>query len=154
MVGYPSAWIITFCIVCALPRLSPVLAGSHHKKPKLVRRSQGLKNVLFGYFPNSKVYSPVPVTARIAIPPGTWMSVVSVVCWQVQDCATGWSLIQRSPTECDVSSWVRLWILDNEGALVHCGLLRHLKKKCILLSVKYYAVVSTVVHALLSYVLV
>jgi hypothetical protein len=28
---------------------------------------------------------------------------VSVVCCQVEVSATGWSLVQRSPTECDVS---------------------------------------------------
>ena len=31
------------------------------------------------------------------------MSVVSVVCCQVEVSATGWSLVQRSPTECGVS---------------------------------------------------
>ena len=31
------------------------------------------------------------------------MSVVSVVCCQVEVSATSWSLIQRSPTECGVS---------------------------------------------------
>jgi len=31
------------------------------------------------------------------------LSVVSVVCCQVEVCATGWSLVQRSPTDCDVS---------------------------------------------------
>jgi hypothetical protein len=29
------------------------------------------------------------------------MSVVSVVCCQAEVSATGWSLVQRSPTECD-----------------------------------------------------
>jgi hypothetical protein len=33
------------------------------------------------------------------------VSFVSVVCWQVEASATGWSLVQRSPTECGVS-WV------------------------------------------------
>jgi hypothetical protein len=32
-----------------------------------------------------------------------WMSLVSVVCCQVEVSASGWSLVQRSPTECDVS---------------------------------------------------
>jgi hypothetical protein len=32
------------------------------------------------------------------------MSVVSVVCCQVGVSATGWSLVQRSPTECGVSN--------------------------------------------------
>jgi hypothetical protein len=31
------------------------------------------------------------------------LSVVSVVCCQVEVSATGWSLVQRSPTECGVS---------------------------------------------------
>ena len=31
------------------------------------------------------------------------MSVVSVVCCQVEVSATGWSLVQRSPTDCGVS---------------------------------------------------
>jgi hypothetical protein len=31
------------------------------------------------------------------------LSLVSVVCWQVEVSATGWSLVQRSPTECGVS---------------------------------------------------
>jgi len=51
---------------------------------------------------------PVPVAARLPrswarIPPGTWMSVVSVVSCQVEVSATGWSLVQRSPTECVAS---------------------------------------------------
>jgi hypothetical protein len=31
------------------------------------------------------------------------MSVVIIVCCQVEVSATGWSLVQRSPTECGVS---------------------------------------------------
>ena len=31
------------------------------------------------------------------------MFVVSVVCCQVEDSATDWSLVQRSPTECGAS---------------------------------------------------
>jgi hypothetical protein len=34
------------------------------------------------------------------------MSLVSVVCCQVEVSATGWSLVQRSPTECGVSTSV------------------------------------------------
>jgi hypothetical protein len=34
------------------------------------------------------------------------LSVVSVVCCQVEVSATGWSLVQRSPTECVVSECV------------------------------------------------
>ena len=64
-------------------------------------------------------YLPIPVAARskgwvyshsIAGTAGSnsaggqgRLSVVSVVCCQVEVFATGWSLVQRSPTECDVS---------------------------------------------------
>jgi len=49
---------------------------------------------------------------RVRIPPGDWcLSVVSVVCCQVELSATGWSLVQRSPTECSVG----LSECDNEG---------------------------------------
>jgi hypothetical protein len=57
------------------------------------------------------LWLPVPVAARllrlwVRIPPGAWMSVVSVVCCQVEVSATDWSLVQRSPTDCDAS---RVW---------------------------------------------
>ena len=38
---------------------------------------------------------------RFPVPPG----VVSVVCCQVEVSASGWSLVQRSPTECVVSEY-------------------------------------------------
>ena len=37
---------------------------------------------------------------RFRIPPRAWMSVVSVVCCQVEVSATGRSLVQRNRTEC------------------------------------------------------
>ena len=52
----------------------------------------------------------------VRIPPEASMSVVSVVCCQVEVSATSWSLVQRSPTDCGVSlcelektksSWMR-----------------------------------------------
>jgi hypothetical protein len=39
----------------------------------------------------------------VRIPPGAWMSVVSVVCFQVEVSATDWSLVQRSPNDCGAS---------------------------------------------------
>ena len=39
----------------------------------------------------------------VLIPPGAWMSVVSVVCCQVEVSATDWSLVQGSPTDCGAS---------------------------------------------------
>ena len=41
----------------------------------------------------------------VRIPPGMHgcLSVVSVVCWQVEVCATDWSLVQRNPTDCGAS---------------------------------------------------
>ena len=37
----------------------------------------------------------------VRIPPGAWVFVVSVMCCQVEISATSWSLVQRSPTDCD-----------------------------------------------------
>jgi hypothetical protein len=39
----------------------------------------------------------------VRIPPGAWMSVVSVVCCQVEVSATDWSRVQRSPTDSGAS---------------------------------------------------
>ena len=39
----------------------------------------------------------------VRIPPEAWMSVVSVVCCQVEVSAKDWSLVQRSPTDCGAS---------------------------------------------------
>ena len=36
-------------------------------------------------------------------PAGVWTSVVSVMCCQVEVSASGWSLVQRNPTDCRVS---------------------------------------------------
>jgi hypothetical protein len=40
---------------------------------------------------------------QVRIPPGACLSVMNVVCCQVEVSASGWSLVQRSPTECGVS---------------------------------------------------
>jgi hypothetical protein len=62
---------------------------------------------------------------RVRIPPEAWyLSVVIVVCCQVQVSALGWSLVHRSPTDCGVSNWMWSWSLDNEEDLAHWGLLR------------------------------
>jgi len=52
---------------------------------------------------------------RVWIPPGLWMclSLLSVVCCQVKVCVSGWSLVQRIPTECSVSNWVWSWSLES-----------------------------------------
>jgi hypothetical protein len=39
---------------------------------------------------------------QVRIQQGAWMPVVSVVCFHVEFTASGWSLVQRSPTECGV----------------------------------------------------
>jgi hypothetical protein len=89
-----------------------------------------------------KVLRPIPVAARSklwvcgrlfagivgSIPAGAWcLSVVSVVCCQVQVSATGRSLVQRSPTECGVSE------CDRESSIMSRpwpnGLLGHGEKK-------------------------
>jgi len=76
--------------------------------------------------------SPVSVAARSAatrllklwvrIPPGYGcLSVVSVVCCEVQVSGTSWSLVQRSPTDCGASLCVWSRNLMNEQALAHWG---------------------------------
>jgi hypothetical protein len=44
------------------------------------------------------------------------LSVVSVVCCQVDVSATGWSLVQRSPTDCGVSQKCDREASNNEAA--------------------------------------
>jgi hypothetical protein len=54
---------------------------------------------------------------------------VFVVCCQVEVSATGWSLVQRSPTECGVSQMcVIVKPRRNEEAQAHIGLSSHRKK--------------------------
>ena len=56
----------------------------------------------------------------VRTPPGAWMSaLVCVVSCQIEVSVTGWSLVQRSPTECGVSNWMWSWSLDNEANLAH-----------------------------------
>jgi hypothetical protein len=57
------------------------------------------------------------------------LSLVSVVCCQVQVSATSWSLVQRSPTDCGVSKMcVIVKPRRNEEAQVHIGLSSHRKE--------------------------
>jgi hypothetical protein len=62
------------------------------------------------------------------IPPGAWMSVSCECCviYQVEVSATGWSLVQRSPTECGVSKkCVTIKPRRNEESQAHIGLSSH-----------------------------
>jgi hypothetical protein len=55
---------------------------------------------------------------------------VSVVCCQVEVSVTGWSLVQRSPTDCGVSQMcVTMKPRRNEEAPAHIRLSSHTKKK-------------------------
>jgi hypothetical protein len=55
---------------------------------------------------------------------------VSVVCCQVEVCATSWSLVQRSPTDCGVSQMcVTMKPRRNEEAQAHIGLSSRREKK-------------------------
>jgi hypothetical protein len=81
----------------------------------------------------------------VRIPPGAWMSVCCECCvLSGRGLCVGWSLVQRSPTECGVSERERererkkererecvcvwSWILENEEALAQWGPLHHGKK--------------------------
>jgi len=57
------------------------------------------------------------------------MSVVSVVCCQLEVSATHWSHVQRSPTDSDVSLCVWSRNLKNEEAMVRLGSQRHREGK-------------------------
>ena len=46
------------------------------------------------------------LTLRFRMPSWARVSVVIFVRWQVMVCAAGWSLVQRSPTDCGVQSCV------------------------------------------------
>ena len=48
-----------------------------------------------------------------------------MLCCRVEVSASGWSLVQRSPTDCGASIWVWSWILDKEEAMVLVGPQRH-----------------------------
>jgi hypothetical protein len=66
----------------------------------------------------------------VRFPPGHGcLSVVSVVCCQVEVSAMSWSLVQRSPTECGVSQMcVIVKPRRIEEAQAHIGLSSHRKK--------------------------
>jgi len=59
------------------------------------------------------------VGLRVRILPGSCLSLVSVVCCQVEVCATGRSLVQRSPTECDREVWIFRWPWPTRVMLHH-----------------------------------
>jgi hypothetical protein len=56
------------------------------------------------------------------------LSLVSVVCCQVEVSATSWSLVQRSPTECGVSKCVIMRPRRNEEAQALIRLSSHREK--------------------------
>jgi hypothetical protein len=56
------------------------------------------------------------------------LSVVSVVCCQVEVSGTSWSPVQRSPTVYGLSNWVWSWSLDKAEALAHKEILRYGKR--------------------------
>ena len=56
----------------------------------------------------------------VRIPPRAWMFVVSVVWCQVEVCATDWSLVQRSPTDCGASLCVIKKTRKNEETKARC----------------------------------
>jgi hypothetical protein len=61
------------------------------------------------------------------------LSVVSVVCCQVEVSATSWSLVQRSPTDCGVSNvCVTMKPRRNEEAHAHIRLSSHRKKRIVI----------------------
>ena len=60
---------------------------------------------------------------RVRIPPAARLSLFRVLCvgCQVEDFATGRSLVQRNSTDCDESNWMWWTIPRFEGAKAHEG---------------------------------
>jgi hypothetical protein len=78
------------------------------------------------------------------------LSLVSVVCCQVEVSATSWSLVQRSPTDCGVSHmWVTMKPRRNEEAQAHIRMSSHTKKN--FLDSLYLAISEAPANALLKF---
>lgn len=62
------------------------------------------KNLIFPVADQSRLRSTAALLLGMltGIPPGAWLSAYCVCC-QVEVSATGLSLVQRNPTQCDVS---------------------------------------------------
>jgi hypothetical protein len=101
MIGLDSSKIWNGCVLCLFycdvaPEMwlfSPFIYGKNRQSrfqwPSGLRRGSAADRLL---------------RLLVRIPPGHGcFSVVSVVCCQVEVSATGWSLVQRSPTDCGVS---------------------------------------------------
>ena len=119
-----SEWISINCIISYLSKICPVLDPSC--PCSWVLHSSGMLRCIFEW-QNSVShaatrsncgYKPVPVAALSGVglrPLACWdcrfeshrrhgfLSVVSVMCCQVEVSATGWSLVQWSPTDCGAS---------------------------------------------------
>jgi len=80
------------------------------------------------------------------IPPGTWMSVVSAVCCQVEVSATDWSLVQRSPTDSDASLCVWFRNLRNEETMARVGPQRHREKIIIIIIIVKFCDILNYIH--------
>jgi hypothetical protein len=64
---------------------------------------KAFRNLKFVYPTNVRSTAARLLRLWVRIPPGAWMSVVSIVCFLVEVSASGWSLVQRSPTDCGAS---------------------------------------------------
>jgi hypothetical protein len=93
---------------------------------ELISRSQWARNLRRGFV------TACLLRLRVRIPPRDgYLSLVDVVTRQIVVSASGWSLVQRSPTESGMSNSVWSWSLDNEEALGHYVLLSHEKSRLI-----------------------
>jgi hypothetical protein len=113
---YQTGWVfylttIFQCMCCKKQPHKILNRDTFRKSKRYVKRYIMFSVIVFG-----TLRPQIPVAARSkAWPLACWdcgfefhwghgcLSVVSVVCWQVEVSASGWSLVQRSPTECSVS---------------------------------------------------
>jgi hypothetical protein len=99
---------------------------------KLTWRTKGFKQ----YKNGSKGKNPEEAKKKSRLGHGC-LSLVSVVCCEVEVSATSWSLVQRSPTDCGVSQiCVIMKPRRNEEAQAHIGLSSHRKKNIYMINTR------------------
>ena len=93
---FTSMLDVLYFLVCCMFRPSSSVSYDHpncrSRWPRGLRRGSAATRLL---------------GMRVRIPPRAWISLLSVVCFQVEVSATGRSLVQRSPTDCGVSEYDR-----------------------------------------------
>jgi len=87
----------------------------------------------------------------VRILPGEWMSLLCFVSCLEKVSASGWSLVQRNATECDVSDSVFASLLEGRGFEILCKRKHHLLNNnvwCVTNSVLVFILKSSLIYGL------